>query len=81
MRRRDKLHRRAFLDGFRAGLRQRERAVREVIDAEFKKFEDRCEQEQKHLAEMLAASDRRALHRLQAVEDAFAGEPAPRWLQ
>ena len=79
MRQRDKTHRRAFADGFRAGLRHRDRAVRELIDSELKRFETRCDAEQKNFQDMLAAATRAALHRLQPTEDASADPP--RWLQ
>jgi hypothetical protein len=80
MRRHEKLLRRAFLNGYRAGRQHRDRDIREVIDAELKQFEQRLDAEQKRFEEMLAATTRAALHRLQSVENAALSNP-PRWLQ
>jgi hypothetical protein len=84
MRRRDRTQRRAFLLGFHAGFRtgcvRSEQVIGEVVDAQFKRFEARCDEERQRFAEMLAA-DLRAHQRLQAIEDVFEGEPRPRLLQ
>ena len=74
------MRRRAFSAGFRAGRRHRAAAVREVIDSELKRFEERLDTEQKHFEDMLASATARALHRLQSAEDAALSEP-PQWLQ
>ena len=78
MRQRETIRRRAFMDGFRAGLRHRDRAVRELIDSELKQFETRCNSEEKRFGEALAAATRAALHRLQGPEAASVEQ---RWLQ
>ena len=79
MQRRETMRRRAFSDGFRAGLRHRDRAVRELIDGELKRFADRCDTEEKHFKEALAAATRAALCRLQPAEQESVIQP--RWLQ
>ena len=67
------IRRRAFMDGFRAGLRHRDRAVRELIDSELKQFETRCDSEEKRFGEALAAATRAALHRLQGRRSCLRG--------